>query len=124
MIRVVLLACALGTPTAHAFDPEIETSGYLAPVFEAIFRPAARPVDQHRVGMSGSKAGLIFAGKVAPPWQFELHLVIGSDTFPALVDATPVDVDNNDTTDAIETSTMDAMSNIIEEATVSYVPID
>ena len=101
----------------------VKFGGYVAPVFKAISRPSARPIDQQRVGMDGSRAGLVFTGKVAPPWSFRIHLVIGSDTFPALTSAEPVDTDNNSTTDAIETSSEQAIGNIVEEATAKYQPI-
>jgi len=108
---------------AQAETPEVEVSGYVAPVFKAISRPAARPVDQQRTGMDGSKAGLIFKGNVTDPWLFNIHLVIGTDAFQALTAASPVDTDNNGTTDAIQTDSEPAIRNIVEEATVSYMPV-
>jgi hypothetical protein len=87
----------------------VKFGGYVAPVFKAISRPSARPIDQRRVGMDGSRAGLVFTGKVAPPWSFRIHLVLGADTFAALTSAEPVDTDNNSTTDAIETSSEQAI---------------
>jgi hypothetical protein len=109
---------------ADTKDSIVKTGGYVAPVFKAVYRPAARPIDQSRIGMDGSRAGLVFTGTVTPPWRFRVHLVIGADTFPALTSATPVDTDNNSTTDAIQTDSQEAMGNIVEEATATYQPIE
>jgi hypothetical protein len=109
---------------AQAEGPEVQMGGYVAPAFKAIYRPYARPVDQERIGMDGSKAGLLFQGKVTNPWRFNVHLVIGCQCFDALTSATPVDADNNGTTDAIRTETAPAITSIVEEATTSFVPVE
>ena len=75
---------------AQAETPEVEIGGYVAPGFKATYRPSARPVDQQRIGMDGSKAGLIFKGNVTNPWRFKVHLVMGGDSFQALTAARPV----------------------------------
>ncbi len=119
-MSTLFLIAALGL--AQAETPKVELGGYVAPAFKAIYRPSARPVDQRRIGMDGSKAGLLFQGQVTDPWQFNVHLVIGCQCFEVLTAATPVDADNNGTTDAIETDSAPAISSIVEEATTSYVP--
>ena len=125
MMRFLLFFCALFGSTAHA-EPSamMQIHGYVSPEFRAVFRPDARPIDQRRIGMDKSKAGLIFDGQVAPPWSFRIHFVMGGDTFPAITSASPVDVDNNGTTDAIYTESAPAISSMIVESSVSYRPID
>ena len=109
---------------AHAESPKVDIGGYVAPGFKATYRPSARPVDQQRLGMDGSKAGLTFKGSVTDPWRFKVHLVMGGDSFQALTAARPVDSDNNGTTDAIQTDTEAAIQNIVEEATTSFFPVE
>ncbi len=121
MMTSILIA-ALGM--AHAQTPEVDISGYVAPAFKAIYRPSARPVDQQRIGMDGSRAGIIFQGNVTNPWRYRIHMVVGGESFQALTSATPVDGDNNGTTDAIRTQSSAALQNIVEEATTSYYPIE
>jgi hypothetical protein len=101
----------------------VRTHGYVSPRFQAVFRPDARPVDQSRIGMSKSKAGLIFAGKVVPVWQFKVHFVVGSDPIYALTSAKPVDEDNDGVTDGIDGTYSPAVKNMVVESTVTYAPI-
>ena len=125
MMRIMLfLLTGLYTGVAQAQSTAalIRTNGYIAPQFQAVFRPDARPVDQERIGMSGSKAGLIFNGTVTPLWRFRVHFVVGGDTINALTVAEPVDVDNNGTTDAIYTQSKPALSNMVVESSITYVP--
>jgi len=102
----------------------IRTHGYVAPRFQAVFRPEARPIDQRRVGMTKSKAGLIFTGKIVPVWQFNIHFVVGNDSFAALTSAEPVDEDNDGVTDSVYTTTEPAIGNMVVESTVTYKPRD
>ena len=113
------------TAPAAASDAEasVETHGYVAPQFQAVWRPDARPVDQSRVGMTGSKAGLIFNGGVSPLWGFRVHFVVGEDTFAALTSAAPVDEDNDGETDSVSTTTQPAIGNMVVESTVTYNPM-
>ncbi len=124
MMMLAMLGLSAPSLAEDRPSPKVKTGGYIAPVFKAVYRPSARPIDQRRIGMDGSKAGLVFTGRVSPPWRFRMHLVLGSDTFPALTSATPVDTDNNQTTDAIESESQEAIGNIVEEATVTYQPIE
>ena len=103
---------------------DIEIHGYIAPHFQAVWRPDARPVDQSRVGMTKSVAGLIFDGKVAPEWGFKIHFVLGAETFEALTAASPVDRDNDGTTDAVYTETAPAIGDMVIESSVYYQPAD
>ncbi|MGB0640883.1 MAG: hypothetical protein ACPGTU_16200, partial [Myxococcota bacterium] len=125
MIQHLLLLGTLFNGTAHAEATALMRShGYVSPEFRAIFRPDAKPIDQQRIGMDKSKAGLILDGRVSPPWKFRVHFVLGGDTFNAITTASPVDVDNNGTTDAIYTETSPAISSMVVESTVTYRPID
>jgi hypothetical protein len=120
-----LLILAISTPAVAADKSvSLQTHGYVAPQFQSVWRPEARPVDQNRVGMTGSKAGLIFEGAVSPVWGFRVHFVLGEDTFNALTEARPVDEDNDGTTDEVYTKSEGALGNMVIESTVSYQPID
>lgn len=123
LLTSILIAISAPATAADA-GASVETHGYVAPQFQAVWRPDARPVDKSRVGMTGSKAGLIFDGKVSPVWGFRVHFVLGEDTFRALTEARPVDEDNDGTTDEVYTESKDALSNMVVESTVSYQPID
>jgi len=101
----------------------VRTHGYVSPHFQSVSRPNARPADQSRVGMTQSKAGLIFRGKIVPVWHFNIHFVVGSDTFDALTQASPVDDDNDGTTDSVYTQSRSASGNMIVESTITYKPI-
>jgi len=122
----VIVALALQSTAASAADKGalIRTHGYVSPHFQAVSRPDARPADQNRIGMTKSKAGLIFDGKVVPTWQFRIHFVVGNDTFQALTQSSPVDEDNDGTTDSIHTSSKAATGNMIVESTITYRPVD
>jgi hypothetical protein len=118
-----LALCLSGAASAADKAALIRTHGYVAPRFQAVFRPEARPVDQSRIGMTKSKAGLIFAGKIVPVWQFNIHFVVGNDSFPALTSADPVDEDNDGETDSVYTTTQPAIGNMVVESTVTYKPM-
>ena len=92
------------TAPAHAADKAalVRTHGYVSPRFQAVFRPDARPIDQERIGMSQTKAGLIFSGTVVPTWTFKVHFVVGADPINALISADPVDENNDGETDGID----------------------
>ena len=119
------LALALSSPTAHADEKGalVRTHGYVAPHFQAVTRPNARPADQSRIGMTKSKAGIIFNGRVVPVWHFNIHFVVGSETFDALTRASPVDENNDGTTDSVYTTSRPATGNMIVESTITYRPI-
>ena len=103
---------------------DIDIHGYVAPQFQAVWRPDARPADQSRLGMTKSKAGLIFDGQVSPAWGFKVHFVLGGETFNALTSASPVDQNNDGTTDAIYTQSAPAISDVLVESSVSYQPVE
>ncbi|MAY80451.1 MAG: hypothetical protein CL930_06650 [Deltaproteobacteria bacterium] len=125
MMQILPILCSLFSAPAHAEPTALMRShGYVSPEFRAIFRPDAKPIDQQRIGMDKSKAGLILDGRVSPPWTFRVHFVLGGDTFGAITTASPVDVDNNGTTDAIYTETAPAISSMVVESTVTYRPVD
>ena len=102
---IALLALILWSPIVNAEEKGalVRTHGYVSPHFQAVTRPNARPADQSRIGMTKSKAGIIFSGKVVPVWHFNIHFVVGSDTFDALTRASPVD-GNDGTTDSVYTT--------------------
>ena len=126
MLSIILLA--LATPTAEAANDKkaalIRTHGYVSPQFQAVWRPDARPVDQSRVGMTKSKAGLLFDGRVSAHWSFKIHFVVGGETFSALTTAKPVDENNDGSTDSVHTESEEAMTDMVVESTVTYRPID
>lgn len=126
MMSLFLAAASALTCTASAESKGVilRTHGYVAPQFQAVWRPEARPVDQSRVGMTKSKAGLIFKGHVSPKWGFKIHFVLGQDTFSALTKASPIDEDNDGTTDSVYTESKDALGNMVVESTVLYKPVD
>jgi hypothetical protein len=109
---------------AQAQAPQMEISGYVAPTFKAIYLPSGRPVDQQRIGMDGSRAGVTFRGSVSDHWRYKIQFLIGGKSFDALTQATPVDVDNNGTIETIHTETSPAISSIVEEASSSYFPVE
>ena len=122
-----LILTALLTSTADAADNKkaalIRTHGYVSPQFQAVWRPDARPVDQSRVGMTKSKAGIIFDGRVSAHWGFKIHFVVGGDTFKALTHARPVDENNDGSTDSVHTESEEAMGDMVVESTVTYKPV-
>ena len=122
-----LLLTALLSSTADAADNKkaalIRTHGYVSPQFQAVWRPDARPVDQSRVGMTKSKAGIIFDGRVSAHWGFKIHFVVGGDTFKALTHARPVDENNDGSTDSVHTESEEAMGDMVVESTVTYKPV-
>ena len=117
-------ALILCSPVANADEQGavVRTHGYVSPHFQAVSRPNARPADQSRIGMTNSKAGIIFDGQVVPVWHFNIHFVVGSDTFEALTQASPVDEDNDGTTDSVHTTSKAATGNMIVESTITYRP--
>ena len=74
--------------------------------------------------MTSSKAGIIFKGRVVPVWHFNVHFVVGGETIEALTRATPVDADNDGTTDTVYTESSSATGNMIVESTITYRPAD
>ena len=122
-----LLLTALLSSTADAADNKkaalIRTHGYVSPQFQAVWRPDARPVDQSRIGMTKSKAGIIFDGRVSAHWGFKIHFVVGGDTFNALTHARPVDENNDGSTDSVHTESEEAMGDMVVESTVTYKPV-
>jgi len=124
MMSVFLLFSLALPGTSHAAEKGalIRTHGYVSPQFQAVSRPDARPIDQQRIGMTQSKAGIIFKGHVVPSWRFDIHFVVGSDTFDALTRASPIDEDNDGTTDAVYTESRPALGNMIVESTITYQP--
>ena len=122
----VMAILAIQSTTAIASEKAalVRTHGYISPQFQAVSRPDARPADQSRIGMTKSKAGLIFDGQVVPTWHFRVHFVVGGDTFEALTSASPVDENNDGTTDTVYTRSQAATGNMIVESTITYRPID
>ena len=122
---LALLLVGLTAP-AHAADKAalVRTHGYVSPRFQAVFRPDARPIDQERIGMSQTKAGLIFSGTVVPTWTFKVHFVVGADPIYALTSATPVDENNDGETDGIDGTFAPAVQNMVVESIVTYKPVD
>ena len=129
MMRVPfsLLFMTVLASSAEAGDDKkaalIRTHGYVSPQFQAVWRPDARPVDQSRVGMTKSKAGLIFDGTVSPHWGFKIHFVVGGETFSALTHARPVDENNDGSTDSVHTESEETIGDMVVESTVSYRPV-
>ena len=129
MMRVLfsLLFMTVLASSAEAGDNKkaalIRTHGYVSPQFQAVWRPDARPVDQSRVGMTKSKAGLIFDGTVSPHWGFKIHFVVGGETFSALTHARPVDENNDGSTDSVHTESEETIGDMVVESTVSYRPV-
>ena len=121
------LLSALACANAEASDGKkaalIRTHGYVSPQFQAVWRPDARPVDQSRIGMTKSKAGLIFDGKVSAHWGFKIHFVVGGETFSALTHARPVDENNDGSTDSVHTESEETIGDMVVESTVTYRPI-
>ena len=126
MMFLLFFAVLLAPHTALASETEkgadIEIHGYVAPQFQAVWRPDARPIDQSRVGMESSKAGLIVDGKITPVWGFKIHFVLGGETFKALTAASPVDENNDGTTDAVYTETAPAIGDMLVESSIYYKP--
>ena len=98
------LLSALACANAEASDGKkaalIRTHGYVSPQFQAVWRPDARPVDQSRIGMTKSKAGLIFDGKVSPTGS---SCVVGGD-LQCPHSRTTVDENNDGSTDSVPPS--------------------
>jgi hypothetical protein len=116
---LVLLAC---TP-AHAAS-RFRVGGYVSPAFQLTLRPSAQPVDRWEVGLGSSQAGLIFVGRPVDHWEFKIDLVIGADLVTALTSVELVDVDNDGDVDTTTTSVASALSNIVEETTITWAPVD
>jgi len=119
-----LLVSVCGNASAETKSALVRTHGYVSPRFQAVFRPEARPVDRQRIGVSKSKAGLIFAGTVVPDWKFKVHFVVGSDPVMALTSATAVDENNDGETDAISGGYAPVVQNMVVESVVEYAPVD
>ena len=118
-LALVLLVCA---PAQGA--SRFRVGGYVSPAFQLTLRPSAQPVDRWEVGLGSSQAGLIFVGRPVDHWEFKIDLVIGSDLVSALTSVELVDVDNDGDVDTTTTSVASALSNIVEETTITWAPID
>ena len=127
MKRVLLVLLALGT-LAPAIPAEAASrfriSGYVSPSFNVTLRPGAREVDFLDVGIGGSQAGLIFYGRPVDKWRFKVDLVIGADLFQALASVDLVDTDNDGDPDRVSSTTVEAISSIVEETTITWAPVD
>lgn len=122
--RLLLLGLALTLVPATAHAGRLHLGGYVKPAFTLTARPAAQPVDRLEVGMGGASAGLIFAGEPVDHWRFEVDLRIGADIVQALVAIEVVDLDNDGEPDGVMAQTADVISDIVEETTVTWQPID
>jgi hypothetical protein len=103
---------------------EVETSGYIRPAIQGIYRPTAVPLNQQDVQLSGSTAGLIFAGSPGENWSFRTHLRLGSRTVDAVTSVAIIDTDNNGEIDDVVSTRSEVMGQILREASVTYQPID
>ncbi len=121
----LLIALAVLAPTLPAeAGSRLRINGYMAPSFNVTLRPGAREVDFLDVGIGGSQAGLIFQGRPVDHWRFKIDLVIGADLFQALASVDLVDTDNDGDPDRVSSTTVEAISNIVEETTITWAPAD
>jgi len=123
--RTLLLLLVLGTalPAVPAeAGSRFRISGYVSPAFNITLRPGAREVDFLDVGIRSSKAGLIFYGRPVDKWRFKVDLVIGHDLFDALASVDLVDTNNDGDPDRVATTTVQAISSIVEETSITWAP--
>jgi len=121
---LLLLTAVLAVAGTANAASRFKVGGYVSPAFSFTARPSAQPVDQLELGLSSSKAGLIFVGKPVDHWSFTIDLCIGRDLISALTSVELVDVDNDGSVDAASSSVADALANIVEETTITWSPID
>lgn len=121
-LLILLTALAIAGPADAA--SRFKVGGYVSPAFSFTARPNAQPVDRLEVGLASSQAGLIFIGQPVDHWSFTIDLVIGQDLISALTSVELVDLDNNGSVDASVTTVADALSNIVEETSITWAPID
>jgi len=118
------LVAALAITTTASGAPRFKVGGYVSPAFSFTARPSAQPVDRIELGLASSQAGLIFVGRPVDHWSFTIDLVIGQDLVSALTSLELVDQDNDGSVDTAATTVVDALSNIVEETTITWSPID
>ena len=123
-MRIAALALALLVSLPAATAPRFKVGGYVSPAFNLTLRPNARPVDAWELGIGSSQAGLIFIGRPVDHWSFTIDLVLGQDVVSALTGVELVDLDNDGDVDATTVSVADALSNIVEETTITWAPVD
>ena len=116
-----LLLCWLhSVPEAQA----TEITGWVSPQWGAIYRPQARPEDQFEYGMQMARVGFHFSGEPLENWSYVAYTVLGVDRIDAVTGVTPVDTDNDGTTDTISTTTSSAVASQVREATLRWTPLD
>ncbi len=121
-LLVLLVALVAGAPARAG--SKFKVGGYVSPAFGATVRPSALPMDRWEVGLASSQAGLIFQARPVDHWRFKIDLVVGQDLVQAVTQAELVDVDNDGDIDNLATTTADALSNIVEETTITWAPLD
>jgi hypothetical protein len=119
----VVVVVALVSVSARA-GSKFKVGGYVSPAFSLTIRPNALPVDRWEVGLASSQAGLIFQARPVDHWRFKIDLVIGQDLVRSLATAELVDVDNDGDIDNLATTTAEALSNIVEETSITWAPLD
>jgi len=124
MLRLIAVVAVLITCVPAQAGSRFRVGGYVSPAIGLTVRPSAQPVDRWEAGLAGSQAGLIFVGRPVDHWQFKIDLVIGADLITALTSVELVDVDNDGNVDSTTTSVADALSNIVEETTITWAPVD
>ena len=114
-------AVLLAVATAHAEEP-VELSGFVSPGFAIIVRPNGVPEDRLSAGLSGSRAGVVFAGNPLDHWSFKTYLLVGGDSVDVLTAVSQTDLDSDGVPDSIESSTATVAREIVRETSVTWSP--
>jgi hypothetical protein len=111
-------------PGARGVDRSLELSGFVKPVFSAVYRGNALPRDQLAVGLTSSTAGVVLRGEPVDHWRYKVFFTVGAGTFPVLVAARGIDTDNQGGVDRVDTETSGALGDIVRETSITWAPTD
>ncbi|MEZ4236570.1 MAG: porin [Myxococcota bacterium] len=115
---------AATAPGAGGVDEAVELSGFVKPVFSAVYRGSALPRDRLAVGLTSSTAGIVLRGEPVDHWRYKVFFTVGAGTFPVLVGARGVDLDNQGGLDRVDVDTAGALGDIVRETSITWAPVD
>lgn len=126
-IWLALVGSALSQPEPTATEPAraqpaVHIEGFVKPVFRTVVRTASLPEDRLKIGLTGSRAGIIVHGAPLPTWRYRVFFVVGGNTVSALTGARLVDQDNDGAVDDISTRTRAVLSDLVRETSVTWAP--
>lgn len=120
MISTLLCAAAMA---GNADDASLNITGFVQPNFLVQSAPSAVPRDALSFGLSGSRAGITFAGRPLPQWKYKAFLSVGAPV-SVVRDVTFVDTNDNGFFNSIGISRTSVVSDIVREISVAWAPTD